>query len=97
MAEVRNRVYMNSKDVPVRKAGESDTDFEARMEHFRKNDLRIVIAGKGKVNFGFTNNFIPGAGVINNGDDRPRQMMIDGVETKEYSFNPYGGSSFSFV
>lgn len=95
--KIKNRVYMNSHDIPVKKEGESDADFEARMEFFRKNDMRVPIAGKGKPNFGFTNNYNKGQGIINNGDDTVMRKMVDGDETGDKSYDPAGGSSFSIV
>lgn len=94
---VHNRVYLNPVDVPVRKEGESDEDFNARMEYFRKNDLRVPIAGVGMVNFRFDRNYIVGLGVINNGDDKPRVKMAYGKPTGEITYEPYAGSSFSVV
>ena len=95
--KINNRVYMNSHNIPIQKEGESDSDFESRMEYFLKNDMRVPIAGKGKLNFGFTNNFNVGQGVINNGDDTTMRKMEDGDETDSVSYDPNGGSSFSIV
>lgn len=96
MSEIRNRVHLNSHDVPVRKDGESEADFEARMEYFRKNDLRIVVPGTGKKNFAFDYYFTVGNGVISNGDDKPLIKMQGGRENLEsISYNPERGGSFS--
>ncbi|MBP5458841.1 MAG: hypothetical protein J6Y62_01505 [Clostridia bacterium] len=67
-------VHWNSRAVPARKEGESDEDFEARMEWFRKHDRRVPVAGFGKRNFGFGCNYVPGSGTIGVLKTRPREI-----------------------
>lgn len=97
MPEIHNRVYLNAREIPVRGENETAVDFESRMEHFRKNDLRVPVAGRGKPNFGFDHNYIPKLGAVNNGDDAPRKRMEFGEETGEITYNPHAGGSFSVV
>lgn len=96
MSEINHRAFLNTNDVPVKKSGESEEDFQAKMEYFRKNDLRVVIPGMGKVNFAFDQYFTVGRGVIGNGDDKPIVKMADGVEDlNSITYNPERGGSFS--
>ena len=97
MSEIHNRVYLNAKEIPIRSENESPADFESRMEFFRKNDLRIPLAGRGMPNFGFDSNYIVKLGTINNGDDLPRRRMEYGKETGEITYNPYAGGAFSIT
>lgn len=97
MSEINHRAYLNIKDIPVKKDGESEKDFQARLEYFRKNDLRIAIPGRGMVNFGFDNYFTVGNPVMGNFDFQVRKKFKDGEETGETSYNPENGGHFSIV
>lgn len=57
-------IHLNAQDAPVKQPGESDRDYQARLEHYRKHDHRIPVAGLGKVNFGYYRVY-DGSGVVN--------------------------------
>lgn len=96
MNTVKKRVYLNTHDIPVRKENESVQDFNARMEYFRKTDLRISIPNMGMVNFAFDHCYTVGVGTIGNGDDKPRIKMVNGeIDYSSVTYNPQRGGYFS--
>ena len=95
-------IHWNARNVPERKEGESEQDFQARMEWFRKYDRRVPVAGVGKLNFGFGYRTVLGTGVIGDRMDRPTEKWntnSDGVYcgTGEYVHEKSQKGGFSKV
>ena len=88
MTEVSKYVHLNHTGVPVKEAGETEENFQKRMERFRQADRRVVTDLHGKVNFGFGQNFLIGNGVIGLRDWEPKKKMVDGAETGTVYYNP---------
>ena len=85
--------------MPKRKEGESDEDFKARQELYRKTDCRVPIAGFGMPNLGFGVSYKNGGGVIGNTMKTPveKSGMKDGKygPTGEYVYDPSTPGSWS--
>lgn len=92
-------IAWDDKAVPVRKEGESDADFNARMEWFRRRDRRVPVAGFGMMNFGFGVSYRNGAGVLCNTIRCPIQKWKNVGETyeavNEFSVDPLTYGSWS--
>ena len=93
-------IHWNARNVPEKKEGESEQDFQNRMEWFRKFDKRVPIAGVGKVNFGFGYRTILGTGVIGDKIDRPTEKWAKNDEgvycgTGEYTWEKSQKGGFS--
>ncbi len=97
MKDIHNRIYLNRMDVPARNDGETEEHFEQRMESYRRDDLRVPVAGRGKPNFGFDRYYNPGVGVSNISDSVPRSRMEYGRETGEVFYTGHAGGAFSLV
>ena len=93
---LKDRLCRN--EIPVRGEGESEGDFQARMEIFRKEDRRVPIAGRGKENFGWCVSCLLGegntTGTLGNRDALPMPVMQDGEETGRLVGHFYGGGTF---
>ena len=95
MENVFHYIHLNSEDVPIKNDGESDEDFEKRLERFRQADRRVATDLHGKVNFGFARKYRIGNGVIGIRDWEPKVKMIDGVEDGTVNYDPHAGGSWS--
>ena len=89
-------VRLNHVEVPERAPGESDQEWEARLERFRQIDRRVAVDGHGRPNFGFGVTFTLGQGVIRGaGDWAPKIHFQDGAETGEVSYEPEAPGGWS--
>lgn len=77
--------HLNTRNVPVKQEGESDADFKARLDWFRKHDNRVPVAGWGMPNFGFGVSYGFGGGVLCN-------TMKTALEKSEMDGENYGPS-----
>lgn len=71
--EVISYIHLNNTGVPIKEDGESEEQFQARLERFRRADRRVATDLHGKVNFGFGNSFKIGNGVIGLRDWEPKK------------------------
>lgn len=95
MEKVSHYIYTNTREVPVRKPGESKEDFDARMENYRQADNRIPIEGIGKKNLGFHTCYVVGNPVLCNKIPTPwHRTDPETGETKHY-YEPETGGSYS--
>ena len=84
MADIFIVQHLNQHEVPVKGENESEQDFNARMEWFRKHDKRIAVAGLGMVNFSFPIQYTLGNPVFNNRQSKPHEVWEEGYPTGEY-------------
>lgn len=82
---IKNTVYCNEKPMSVI----AKMDFDMRWKY----DNRIMAAGAGICNFGFSQNFMVNGGSINEVDDKPISVWQDN-ESIGYRFNNNNGNWF---